>query len=366
MNDIFKDYTDFNTAGAFSGATSFKKNNPKYSLKDIQKVLSNSETYTIHKPVVKKFSRSVTLVYHIDDQWQIDLVDVSNLKNKKISQFFNFLFVCIDVLSKYAWVIPIKNKEALNCAAAFKEILKKGRKPKQVYSDNGNEFRGEFAKLLQSEKISQIFTKSKFKASIVERFNRTLKQKMYRVFTFMKKTNYMQFLQKIVNTYNISYHRSIKMSPISVTKKNENIVFNNLYSNYLFRPIEFKFKKGSYVRIPVNKSLFQKGNTPSWSNEIYVITEIIPKNPPKYSIKATSDLKNIPKTFYEKELQIVKLEEFPYDTFEQIKSNKTHILVKKLNDENEKEIWLSKKAIETEQNKENFKTRRSSRIQNKK
>jgi hypothetical protein len=65
-------------------------------------------TYTLHKPMRRKFKRHRTKVTDIDEQWQLDLADVSKLK--KDNDRYAFLLCAIEVLSKYAWVIPIQQK----------------------------------------------------------------------------------------------------------------------------------------------------------------------------------------------------------------------------------------------------------------
>ena len=85
MNEILAKYTDPKHPGSFSGIQGFKNNNKNF--KGISKELSKNETYTLHKPAIKKFTRRKTFVPNIDDTWQVDLVDVSNLKNKKYSHF---------------------------------------------------------------------------------------------------------------------------------------------------------------------------------------------------------------------------------------------------------------------------------------
>lgn len=339
MDKIEKKYTDVSNPGSFSGLSGFLKNNKELNSIETKNKLSSINSYTLHKPLIKKFKRSQTIVSGIDDTWQIDLVDVSNLKNKKLSQFFSFLFVCIDVFSKYAFVIPIANKSANESTRAFKLILKNGRSPTNIYSDNGKEFMGSFKSLLKELNINQLFTKSIFKASVVERFNRTLKQKMYRVFSFQKNKNYINILHDLVESYNKSYHTAIKMSPIQVNKKNEKRVFNNLYGKNLNDAyIQFKFKIGDYVRKQVVKLIFEKGYTPNWSEEIFIISMLIPSVPPKYNLK-TLDNEKLPDYYYREELQNVK---FPYDSFEVIEKKGDQILLKKLNSNIEKSVWVYK------------------------
>ena len=138
MNDIKNKYTDIINPGSFSGVNSFIKNNPKFKINEVKKALESIEAYTLHKPVIKKFARTKTIVNAIDESWQIDLIDVNNLKNKSLKQWFNYLFTCIDVLSKYAFVVPIANKSSESTKNAFQFVIESSkRKPLYLYSDNG-------------------------------------------------------------------------------------------------------------------------------------------------------------------------------------------------------------------------------------
>ena len=250
-------------------------------------MLRGVEAFTLHKPVLKKFPRSKFLATSIDETWQLDLCDVSNLKNKKLKQYYSYLLVCIDVFSKFAWVEPMETKHAKSCSLAFKKILERAspRTPKCVYMDKGREFMGEFSIFCKKLNILQIFTNSIHKASVAERFNRTLKEKMFRYFTFTKEKNYIKVLQDLLNSYNNSYHRSIKTQPINVTEKNKKDIFLN---NFLrIDNSEIKLKIGDYVRVALKKELFEKGYTPNWSNEIYIIDSVKFSTPsPRFGIKS--------------------------------------------------------------------------------
>ena len=148
------------------------------------------------------------------------------MKSKILSQWFAFLFTCIDVLSKFAFVVPIQNKTSTETCIAYRFIIENSqRKLIYVYSDNGKEFLGEFKKYLADINVQHIFTRSQFKAAVVERFNRTLQEKMYRVFTYQQNKDYISVLKKIINSYNISFHSSIKMAPSQVNKIKEKEVF---------------------------------------------------------------------------------------------------------------------------------------------
>ena len=192
-------------------------------------------------------------------------------------------------------------------------------------------------------KTLQIYTKSINKAAVVERFNRTLKEKLYRLFTYKKSKNYIDDLESVVEAYNNSYHRSIRMSPSDVNKSNSPQVLDNLYGDLISydNPLVFNLNIGDYVRIPIEKKKFEKGYTQKWSSDVYIITQKLPINPAQYTIKALTTEKKLG-TLYEPELQKIEPKEFPYDTLEVLKETDTQILVKQLNDEKQKEYWIEK------------------------
>src|SRR3569832_896277 len=165
-------------------------------------------------------------VSSIDEQWQIDLADLYNLS--MYNDGYKYLLNCIDVFSKYAWSIPLKSKQGTTVVEAFKTILDaSGRKPHKIQADAGTAFKNkEFKKFIKDKVIDFLTTNSELKASVVERFNRTLKEKMCRYFTKNITYKYIDVLDDLLKNYNSSYHRTIKMEPINVTANDENDILN--------------------------------------------------------------------------------------------------------------------------------------------
>jgi transposase InsO family protein len=134
------------------------------------------DTYTLHKPMRRHFKQNRVIVGGIDQQWQIDLADMPSMQ--KFNDGYRYLLVCIDVFSKYAWVIPLKDKMGPTLVKAFKVILTSGRKPEKIMTDQGTEFLNKhFRALMKEEDIELYNTYNETKASIVERLIRTLKRK---------------------------------------------------------------------------------------------------------------------------------------------------------------------------------------------
>ena len=108
--------------------------------------------YTLHKPARKHFRRNRVIVFGIDSQWQADLVDLQSLS--QWNRGYKYLLTCIDVLSKFAWVVPLKTKTGKELVAAFKEIFRQGRKPEKLQRDAGTEFKNRaFQTFLKEENV---------------------------------------------------------------------------------------------------------------------------------------------------------------------------------------------------------------------
>ena len=304
-----KNYLDVSLPGSLSGLGNFyralKERKIKISRNELKEWLKTQDTYTRHIQAKKRFKRNRVIVYGLDDLWQIDLADLQNIS--KFNDGTKYLVTCIDVFSKYAWVVPIKNKNAKTVLSAFQSIINEsGRTPNNLQSDQGTEFLNkDFKAYLKTKDVGFYQVNSELKASVVERFNRTIKEKIYRYFTSKNTNNYISVLNHLVKSYNNSFHRSIKTAPAKVNKTNEKKIYRILFKDVTTaKKKDFKFNVGDSVRISKYKRIFQKGYTPTWTEEIFIITNQIPRDPPVYKIR---DLNNeqIQGIFYEPELQKV-------------------------------------------------------------
>ena len=115
-----------------------KKRYPSLTFRQVKTWLQSKDTYTLHKPVRYNFPRNRVTVTGIDDQWQAELVDISSLA--RFIKGYKFLLTCIDVFSKFAWVVPLKNKTRETLVNSFQSILDLGRSPEKLQTDKGTEF----------------------------------------------------------------------------------------------------------------------------------------------------------------------------------------------------------------------------------
>ena len=281
-------------------------------LPQVQRWLQEQATYTLHKPIRRKFSRSRTQVEGIDHQWQADLADVSHLAT--YNRGYKYLFCVIDVFSKFAWVVPLTSKSSSELVRALKVVLKQsGRHPLRWQTDKGTEFLNQaFQKELKKRDIHFFTTENpETKASIVERFQRTLKERMWKYFTHQHTLKYIDVLPHLVQSYNQSYHRSIGRAHQEVT------VFERLFGTSPSVPVPKKggvLAAGDWVRIGKTKRTFDKGYLPNWTTELFRVTERVRgRDPPVYKLKDMNG-EVLKGTFYLPELQrVTKKEDDVYE-----------------------------------------------------
>ena len=174
----------------------------------------------LHKHIKRNFTRRRVIVNHIDEIWCSDLVEMQQFS--KWNKGYRYLLMVLDVFSKYGWIVPLKDKKGETVAEALKTILKEGRKPQYLWTDKGKEYYNKhYKELLNKNKITLYSTENEEKSSVCERWNRTIKTKMWKQFTVQGNTMYLDMLPKLVEKYNNTKHSSIKMTPIEASEKKE-------------------------------------------------------------------------------------------------------------------------------------------------
>ena len=291
----------------------------------------------LHKPIKRKFNKRRVLVSGIDKIWAADLADMTALN--KDNEGVNFLLLVIDIFSKYGWVIPLKNKKGETVANALKTIFKE-RKLEKLWTDKGREFYNKDVKDL----VELYSTENEEKSSIVERWIRTIKEKMWKYFTDNNTYNYMDVLPELVEDYNNTVHSSTKLTPIDASKKkNELTVWRNLYPDrYKINNLTPKFSVGDEVRITKKKKVFEKGYTTRWTEEIFTIKEIQNTDPITYELEDLQG-EEIKGTFYEPELQKTKQQIYRIEKI--IKKEKNKSLVKWKGYSDKFNSWVDNKDL---------------------
>ena len=260
------------------------------------------EAKELHTPVIKKFPRRRIITKGIDDLWAADTLIMD--KYAKQNKGFGYILNVIDTFSKYVWCIPLKDKKGKTAADAFENIIKKSkRKPNLLHVDMGTEFVNKiFQTMLKKYDIKMYHTYSEEKSSIIERFNRTLNQKLKIYFEANDNFKWYDILPKVVEEYNTKdVHRTIGMRPIDVNEDNEEEILIKLNKDHKCPKKIPKFKIGDRVRIYAYKNVFTNKYKKNWTNEIFIVDKIFYTCPITYSIKA-EDGEEILGKFYTQEL----------------------------------------------------------------
>ena len=282
-------YKVFNKKSMGSG---FKK------LKNTTKPSSSILADERHKPIIRKFNKRKVCSQFKDNIWGVDLANMQSLNRK--NKGINYILCVIDLYSKYAFVIPLKDKKGISIVNGFNKIIKQSnRKPNKIWVDQGGEFYNNvFEKWLSDNDINMYSTYNEGKSVAAERFIRTLKNKLFKHMTTTGKNVYHDVLDDVVNKYNNTKHSTIKMKPTDV--KNNKRVYIDEHNEK-----DSKFKAGDRVRISRYKNIFAKGYAPNWRSEILIVNKINDAVPYKHNLK---DLNNeeIIGSFYDRELQKTK------------------------------------------------------------
>ena len=224
----------------------------------------------LHKPVIKKFNKRKVYSRFKDNIWGVDLADMQSLskKNKGIKYFL----CAIDLYSKYAFVIRLKDKKETSIVNAFNKIIKQyNKKPNKIWVDQGGEFYNHnFKKWLSDNDIIMYSTYNEGKSVVAERFIRTLKNKLYKHMTATGKPKEVGDNKRVY-----------------IDEHNEK---------------DSRFKVGDRVRRSKFKNIFAKGYIPNWSKEIFIVDKINDTVPYTYNIKDLND-EEIIGSFYDRELQ---------------------------------------------------------------
>ena len=222
-------YYNLNNPLSYSGNTRFLRALPLRQRKSANKWLQGQRAYVMHKQVPRRFKR-LKVVAGFQQQIQCDLIDVSGFS--KFNSNVKFLLTAIDPFSKKAFVEPILKKDAISVTNAFEKIINRlGFKPVFFFSDQGKEFVNRtFQSLLSKYHIAFYTSKdATIKASIVERFNRTLMTRVHKFLTKENSSRYIHVLQDIIKNYNNTRHNSTGLAPNQIDHHNKELVWLRLH-----------------------------------------------------------------------------------------------------------------------------------------
>lgn len=358
-------YFDPAAPGSFSGVAALKKaaaaklkqsGNHRVKIKSekVKKFLSDQDTYTLHKQARINYPRRRVVVGQALEQFQADLVDMSMFEKENTG--FRWILTVIDVFSKRAFAIPVKRKDSKNMIEAFKTLERQTELPRKIQTDKGMEFRAkEVQQYFKSKGVHWFSSEDDMmKAQVVERFNRTLKGKMWKYFHYKKSNKWLHVLPMLMQSYNNTVHTSIKMTPNEGKQPKAKMqVKENLYGpksrlEQAKGPVKMlpdaTFMVGDKVKLSKHAMIFDKKYKPNWQLEIMIISEVIPTDPYIYRVKDL-DGEEIKGTFYEHELQKVTSLPKVYDIEKVLEEKPGRIKVKWKGYPDKMNSWIPKRSL---------------------
>jgi len=295
----------------------------------------------LHKQARINFPRRYVELKGISDLYQADLVEM--IPFHKSNKGYKYIMTIINCFSKFAIAIPLKSKKSHEVKIALQKVLLK-HPMKHFHTDQGAEwFNHEVRSLLKSYNINHYATFSDKKASIVERFNRTLKTKMWRSFSEQGTYRWLELLPKLINNYNNTVHRTIGEKPAKVTKKNEKVVLLNILRNRNRYIVKQKFDVGDNVRISRSQNVFTKGYLPRWSNEIFTVWKVQHTQPVTYILKDSKG-EILKGGFYQEELSKTRMKDI-FLIEKVVKRKGDKLLVRWLGFDKSHDSWIDKKDL---------------------
>ena len=315
LRRIYRDPSDPGSLGGVDRLFRRAKelNLPNVTRQTVIQFLIGEQAYTLHKPARRHYVRNRTYVAGIDAQWQADLADMQAIARQNGGA--RYLLTVIDVFSKYAWVAPVKSKDAKAITEAFRHVLETAnpRRPNRLQTDKGKEFfNSNFVGLMKRHNIQHFASESDQKAAVVERFNRTIKTRIWTYLSDRGTVRWVNVIQQLVDSYNHSPHRSIGMAPADVDKKDEDRIWARLYGDGDTH-LKSTMPPGAMVRISKNKGVFDKGYMPNWSKEHFTVAGVpAPRRGTKRRVYKIADYNGEPVkgVWYPEELQKISSNQY--------------------------------------------------------
>lgn len=301
----------------------------------------------LHRQARVNFPRRKYVNKYIGETLQADLV-VLPVEFAKSNRGYKYLLTLIDTFSKMAFAEALKTKSAHEVAEALEKILssyKYIRGTKFLVTDEGTEFYNKpVQNVLRKFGIKHYSVHSKIKASIIERYNRTMKEMMWRHFGFTGQYNFIDTYKDIVKTYNNKKHRTIGMAPSKVNLKNQHLLQNTVYKTIKFKP-KTDLKLGDHVRISDISGTFRRGYETRWSVAIFRIVKIKPTNPVTFLIKDFWG-NTLDKSYYRQELQPVRYKDaYLVEKVLQTRKNGKESKVRFLGFGPEHDMWMATEDV---------------------
>ena len=301
-----------------------KPDHPEISRRDVARALAEDPTHQIHRPLNKRITLRPIIVDGPAKASQVDLIDVQKLAGKNSG--VRYLMTYIDLFSKWAAVVPLKNKTIIAVTAGMKTILDNmpsAWRPKLLQSDNGAEFARTFELALHARNIKTIHSAaySPQTQGAIERFNRTLKSAMFELMTRKQDMRYIDYIPALVDNFNNTKHGTTGFKPSEIM---ENMPLSQEVIDLIHEGMRKKIKRSTqhettfevddFVRVAVTTESairkterFRKKISANWSREVFQVYAVSEPEAagtqPQYLLKNLTTNRKSKKRYFGYQLQ---------------------------------------------------------------
>ena len=329
--ELKKVYYDPSNPASYSGLTKFYNavKHRGYKKTQVKKWLQKQDVYTLHKQLSRNVKRPKVVVSAVDQLWDGDTM--SMVKYRAHNKNFSYILVLIDIFTRYAWTLPLKSLKGREMVTSL-QLIFKTNKPVKIRTDSGSEFKNRSVHaLLEEEKVYHFTTTNEVKSNFAERIIQNLKKKIMKIMYERNSDTWIDLLKPVTDSYNASFHRSIKMTPSQARTTDPVELWNNQYkrkkkirnSHPPNQRKLFKFNVEDKVRLARFRSTFERAYSEKWTDEIFIITKReVQQYIAQYTIKSWDNEPIIGK-FYEEELELVHVDESSEHSIEKIIQKKT-------------------------------------------
>jgi hypothetical protein len=260
----------------------------------IRQALMEDETWALSARRVSPRAHRRVVVRTLDDVWTADLADVS--AHAKVNDNVRFLLVIVDVLSGFLWCQPLQTKTAVAVRHGLEAVLRTGRKPNHLWTDEGGEWKGAFRTFCDAKGIAIYHTGGEGKAVVAERMIRTLRGRLGRLAEARGTWRYKDALPELVANINATVSRPIGMAPKDVNAQNAAAVARKRYEDVDAADRRLvdtavaieqkpKYSIGDLVRVSIVARLFEKeGERNVWSHELFRVVGVEQGTPVQYTL----------------------------------------------------------------------------------
>ena len=252
------------------------KNPASYS-SNVKAFMAQKKSISLHRRKIRNFPRRPIIVPGPFHSISADLIDYQRFSRQ--NHGYKYILCIVDMFSRMNYVRPLHSKRSAEVAGQIDDIISSMQfVPRFFTSDKGLEFdvRNIDVRSVLEDKYHMIvyYTSGPKKNSMVERFNRTLKERIERYFTENRTKNWISILQDFSTNINNSINRSIGIPPAKVTLENSDKIWRKLYPSKGKKVSCDRILVGDRVRTVLPAKVFDKGYRQAWSDEIFTVHAI--------------------------------------------------------------------------------------------